>query len=1194
MDNTMDRYELESAIRLTESVSSYFAFDSLLGMDVIITFIKLVSISEQTAKKITYKLCSLQEQKIQGVPVVTDFGFTETELFYACESTQAHPIPRNIDPISLANIVVDACKILGHLHQNGIAHGNITDETLLIRDDGSVVLNNVGMGYCDFAAVSERFTCLNYWPPERILSHKVTQKSDLYALGTVIYKILAGKLPYEELDIETQLSKIFYERPRPLREIDFGIPKRLETICLKLLEKNPEARHRDTNHLIFDLEHFIDGSANDSLRQQIVSKPFHPLIGRNNETDYFRNALQRALCENGTTLDLTINSGMGNSRLIQEFRTIATANDAIFIHTSQDRASGSIPAISQTLDDLSEFELQVDTELAEHLAKSLHSLSPAFVKSLSVDLSNSEQIKDSSVLSCELATLLCDALPEQTIVYAFENVSDPLTKEVIQNMSKLAEKKRVLLIVTHPAKTDIARKTDLVQRHELPPLTEADLSELSSQLCAVRLPYDEIHELRKITGGNPYHSTLLLNHLVKGEITSLKESPKTLRELQEQKWSGTSELGKHLLLRLSLLGKPTRISYLQQASDLKKDEFNIAFNELQDNGFIKESISGTQSVVKLASEGLAPLVKGTLPRNTEFIHHLHIAQAVEEHLKDNVNLDFELGELYIQANNCTKAAIYLIKVLKSHQSYGQTHLSNEVTNMLEGCIEHIQDPLVMLDALLVSINNQIECKNNDKIRKYTLLANELLKKHEFGAIKYCNALTAIAQAELFLGEYPRVIAALNRIKPVLDRTDYVDDRQAFLETSAKYHISQKQFKEAQESVNGLIEAATERQDKDCLFEAYCLMSDTMAINLSFEEAIFWLQKALALAKNMSNIVLERKAIDLIVGMQFKSGNIAQAIDALKHTINIEKNTKGIERQAAAYTKICNVLLGHSKISELRTVLASFADFLEENDSSKHRIDYYMAMIRLAIIDTRLEDAFEYVRKLEDLALSTGNPPILLKAMQLKGETFYLLGDHARAESMLKLAFELFETQEKELALKDHVATCYMLSKNHVQLGNLEQARECFHQGKKLEKDLMMAGIPFDHTLSGIAKLRIMQAMCCTKETVRGYAYSQSYFNKSKWVSAYEYAKSVLDKKTQNDFYTETGLVEFVLITGRIIHDRFLLSNVKDHEAIVYSKYAREKLDDALNFVISNGITLNKAELAQLRDDILRLKAGRVA
>jgi tetratricopeptide (TPR) repeat protein len=499
----------------------------------------------------------------------------------------------------------------------------------------------------------------------------------------------------------------------------------------------------------------------------------------------------------------------------------------------------------------------------------------------------------------------------------------------------------------------------------------------------------------------------------------------------------------------------------------------------------------------------------------------------------------------------------------------------------------------MLDALLMSIKNQISCKNIELTRRYTLLANELFKKHEFGTVKYCNTLIVIAQAEMFLEDYPKVLVTLGRINQVLDKTDFVEDKQAFLEISAKYFISQKQFNQARDSVNGLIETATEHQDKKCLFEAFCLMSDTMAINLNFDEAIFWLQKALALAKNMSNIVLERKAIDLIVQMQFKSGNIAMAIDALKHTINIEKNSKGIERQALAYSKICNVLLYHSKISELRTVLASFADFLDENDSLKHKIEYQLATIHLAIIDTRLEDAFEYVRKLEDLALTTDNPPILLKAMQLKGEIFYHLGDHVRAESMLKLATELYETQEKGLIIKEHVATCYLLSKNYILQGKLEQARECFLQARKLEKELMMAGIPFNHTLTGIAKLYIMQSMYCAKETVKGYAFSQSYFNKSKWVSAYEFAKSLLDKKTQNDYCTDISLVELVLITGRIIHDRFLLSSVKDHEAIVYSKFAKEKVDEALNFLVSNGITLHKSELAQLRDDILRLKAGRV-
>lgn len=1190
----MSRYELENALKLSDSLSSYLAFDSHLGMDVVLNFIKLNSMTGSFAKKTAFKLCSLQELKIPGTPSVTDFGFTETELFYAYQTVQAVPVPQNIDSSSLVNLFIDACEILDNLHKNSIIHGQISNESFMMNVDGKAFLSETAIDFCDISLAFERFTCLSYWSPERILNRKATVSSDLYALGAVLYKILAGRLPFDELDIESQLSKIFYQRPKLLRELDFNIPKRLETICLKLLEKDPDARYQSANRLMFDLRNFIDGGTNDSLRQQILSKPFLPLVGRANETQYFRNALQRASCENGSTLDLTINSGMGNSRLIQEFRIVAIANGAIFIHASHDRTTLNIPAISQTLDDLSNHQAHVDIELAEHLAASLHVLSPSFADSMGLDVSNSEQIRDSSALAKEVASLLADIMPEITVVYAFENVTDPLTKEVIQNLSRLAEKKNIVVIVTHPPKTDIAKKTDLIQRHELPPLDEAEISELTSQLCAVKLPYDEIHELKKLTGGNPYHCTLLLDYLVKGEITTLRQAPRQLRELQEKKWSGTSELGKHLLLRLSLFGKPVKISFLKLASDLKKEEFNIAFNELQDNGFIKESLAGAQSVVKLSSEGLAPLIKSTIPKNTEFIHYLHMAQSVEEHKKDNQNLDFELGQLYFLANNCSKAASYFIKILKSPDKQTQTLATNEVIVLLESCIEHIQEPLILFETLIVALKNQIAARQLEKVRKYSLQVQELFKRHDFGLVEQAKAFSAIAESELLLGNLDKSFAVLSKLKPIADRNEYPEAKHKHLELTSRCHISQKQGLEAQETCAKLIDNCVERQDKQALFAAYCMMAEATELCNDHEEAIHWLQKAISLAKNISSIMLERQAIDLIANIQFKSGNIAQGIEALRHTIDIEKDSRGLERQAQAYSRMSNVLLEHSKISELRAVLTSFGDFLEENDTQKCKTEYLMGMIQLAITDMRFEDALEWIRKLEDLSLTLGSPPTLLKAMQLKGEVFVHLGDHLRAESMLKLAFELFETQSRELALKDHAKTCYLISKNCISLNKIDDARECFQQGKKLEKELLLLGMAFEPMISNIAKLCILKALYCSKETVSGFTYApQTHFNRSKWVNAYEFSKSVLDKKTYNDFYTCVGLTEFILVTAKIIHERFLLSNVKDHEAIIYSKFAKEKMDLATSFLVANGITLHKSEFEQLKEDILRLKSGRL-
>lgn len=1190
----MSRYELENALKLSDSLSSYQAFDSHLGMEVVLNFIKLNSMTESFAKKTAFKLCSLQELKIPGTPLITDFGFTETEFFYAYQSLQTAPIPQNMDFPNLANLLIEACEILDNLHKNNIIHGQITTDSFRLDADGKAFLSETAVDFCDISLAFERFTCLSYWSPERILYRKASVSSDLYSLGAVLYKMLAGRLPFDELDIESQLSKIFYQRPKLLRDLDFNIPKRFETICLKLLEKDPDARYQSAKHLIYDLKNYMGGSVNDSLRQQIISKPFLPLVGRENETQFFRNALQRASCENGSTLDLTINSGMGNSRLIQEFRTIAVANGAIFIHASHDRTTLNIPAISQTLDDLSKHQLNIDMELAEHLAASLHALSPSFAESSGLDVSNSEHIRDSSALASGIALLLSDIMPENTVVYAFENVGDPLTKEVIQNLSRLAEKKNIVLIVTHPPKTDIAKKTDLIQRHELPSLTDAEISELTSQLCAVKLPYDEIHELRKLTGGNPYHCTLLLDYLVKGEITSLRQAPKQLRELQEKKWSGTSELGKHLLLRLALFGKPVKISYLKLVSDLKKDEFNIAFNELQDSGFIKESIAGAQSVVKLSSEGLAPLIKSSIPKNTEFIHYLHMAQSAEEHKKDGQNLDFELGQLYFLANNCSKAALYFIKILKSPEKQAQTLATNEVIALLENCIEHIQEPNILLESLIVAIKNQITARQLEKVKKFSLQMQELLKKHDFGLVEQSKAYTVIAESELLLGNLDKSFAVLGKLKHIADKNEYPEAKHKHLELTTRCFISQKQGYEAQDACAKLIDDCVERQEKQALFAAYCMMADATELCNDHEEAIHWLQKAISLAKSVSSIVLERQAIDLIAHIQFKSGNIMQGIEALRHTIDIEKDSRGIERQAQAYSRMINVLLEHSKISELRAVLASFGDFLEENDTKKCKTEYFLGMIQLAITDMRFEDALEWIRKLEDLALTLDSPATLLKTMQLKGEVFVHLEDHLRAESMLKLAFELFETQNRELALKDHIKTCFLISKNHISLNKIDDARDFFQQGKKLEKELLLSGMTFEPMFSNIAKLCILKALYCSRETVTGFAYApQTHFNRSKWVNAYEFSKSVLDKKTYNDFYACAGLTEFILVTAKIIHERFLQSNVKDHEAIIYSKFAKEKIELATSFLVANGITLHKDELEQLKEDILRLKSGRI-
>jgi len=155
------------------------------------------------------------------------------------------------------NIAIQICYALDHAHKNHIVHRDIKSHNILIREDNSVKVTDFGIAR---AVSSSTITntgnvigSVHYFSPEQARGGYTDEKSDIYSLGVVMYEMLTGRLPFEgESPIAVALKHI-QEEPVPPSKIVPRIPRAVEAILLKCMEKEVSKRYNSASEIINDL-----------------------------------------------------------------------------------------------------------------------------------------------------------------------------------------------------------------------------------------------------------------------------------------------------------------------------------------------------------------------------------------------------------------------------------------------------------------------------------------------------------------------------------------------------------------------------------------------------------------------------------------------------------------------------------------------------------------------------------------------------------------------------------------------------------------------------------------------------------------------------------------------------------------------------------------------------------------------------
>jgi serine/threonine-protein kinase len=163
-------------------------------------------------------------------------------------------------PERAIKIAVAVADTLDYIHRNGVVHRDLKPENIMIDGDSIKLIDfgiagQVGAKRLTFAKLTQVAGTPDYISPEQVKGKRGDGRSDIYALGVMLYEMLTGKTPFPGNNPFAIMNERLLNHPIPPREVNPEISPELQEVIYRALERDPQNRYSTANEFAWDLEH---------------------------------------------------------------------------------------------------------------------------------------------------------------------------------------------------------------------------------------------------------------------------------------------------------------------------------------------------------------------------------------------------------------------------------------------------------------------------------------------------------------------------------------------------------------------------------------------------------------------------------------------------------------------------------------------------------------------------------------------------------------------------------------------------------------------------------------------------------------------------------------------------------------------------------------------------------------------------
>jgi tetratricopeptide (TPR) repeat protein len=544
-----------------------------------------------------------QEPASEGPPVP----------YFVCEYMAGGDLERELrlagGPLPLERVLAigqDLCRALEVAHGRGILHRDIKPGNIWLTEEGHAKLGDFGLAVAfGLSRITQSGTIMgtaSYMPPEQAMGSDVDVQGDLYALGCVLYEMVTGRPPFLGDDTIAVISQHINTAPVAASWHRADLPRALDALIERLLEKAPEERPQSATEVLELLaaiaaapasaDAAVLGDANSLDR--LAGGVF---VGREGETQQIRSALDRALSGQGNLILLAGEPGIGKTRLAEELTTYARLRGAQALWGRCYEGEGA-PAYWPWVQAIRSYVHERDAEaLRSELGSGAADIAQVVseVRERLPDVPPPPSMEPEQArfrLFDSVTTFLKNAANAQPLVFILDDLhwADKPSLLLLQFVARGLGGTRLLVVGTyrdvevrrqHPLSSTLAElaREQLSQRIVMRGLSDGEVARFIEMSCGVTPPEGLVAAVCKDTEGNPFFVKEVVNLLAREGRLDKKEPttswtvaiPQSVREVVGRRLDDLSEECNRVLPIAAVIGRQFDLRTLEQITGLPDD-----------------------------------------------------------------------------------------------------------------------------------------------------------------------------------------------------------------------------------------------------------------------------------------------------------------------------------------------------------------------------------------------------------------------------------------------------------------------------------------------------------------------------------------------------------------------------------------------------------------------------------------------